>query len=127
VNAHGIVGDRLLIRSGDDDISSLIATNLTGSLYSCRAVLRSMLKRRYGRIVNIGSVVGTYGNVGQVAYSASKSGLVGASKSLAKEVADKGITVNVICPGFIDTPMTASAKVAGGCAERLYRERELEV
>jgi 3-oxoacyl-[acyl-carrier protein] reductase len=106
VNNAGIARDQLLMRMKRDDWDAVIATNLT-SAYSCmQAVLRPMLKQRGGRIIAIGSVVGQMGNAGQVNYAASKAGLIGLAKALAREVASRGITVNVVAPGLIDTDMT---------------------
>ena len=106
VNNAGITRDNLMMRMKDDEWSSVIDTNLTAIFRVCKAVVRGMMKRRNGRIINISSVVGTTGNPGQVNYCAAKAGLVGFSKSLAKEVAARGITVNCVAPGFIDTDMT---------------------
>lgn len=106
VNNAGITRDNLMMRMKDDEWSSVIDTNLTAIFRVCKAVVRGMTKRRNGRIINISSVVGTTGNPGQVNYCAAKAGLVGFSKSLAKEVAARGITVNCVAPGFIDTDMT---------------------
>ncbi|MTJ01181.1 3-oxoacyl-ACP reductase FabG [Idiomarina piscisalsi] len=106
VNNAGITRDNLMMRMKDDEWNSVIDTNLTAIFRVCKAVVRGMMKRRHGRIVNISSVVGTTGNPGQVNYCAAKAGLVGFSKSLAKEVAARGITVNCVSPGFIDTDMT---------------------
>jgi 3-oxoacyl-[acyl-carrier protein] reductase len=106
VNNAGIARDQLLLRMKRDDWDAVIATNLT-SAYSCmQAVLRPMLKQRGGRIIAIGSVVGQMGNAGQANYAASKAGLIGLAKALAREVASRGITVNVVAPGLIDTDMT---------------------
>lgn len=106
VNNAGITKDGLVIRMSDEDWQSVIDVNLTATFRLCRAAIRGMMKARWGRIVNIGSVVGTTGNGGQVNYSAAKAGLLGLSKSLAAEVASRGITVNVVAPGFIATAMT---------------------
>ena len=106
VNNAGITRDGLVMRMSDDDWASVLDVNLTSTFRLCRAAVRGMMKARWGRIVNIGSVVGTTGNGGQVNYSASKAGLLGLSKSLAAEVASRGITVNVVAPGFIATAMT---------------------
>ena len=107
VNNAGIARDRLALRMTLADWESVIATNLTAAFTCARAVLRPMLKQRSGRIINVGSVVGQMGNAGQVNYAASKAGLVGFSMALACEVASRGITVNVVAPGMIDTDMTA--------------------
>lgn len=106
VNNAGITRDGLVMRMSDEDWASVIDVNLTSTFRLCRAAVRGMMKARWGRIVNIGSVVGTTGNGGQVNYAASKAGLLGLSKSLAAEVASRGITVNVVAPGFIATAMT---------------------
>ena len=106
VNNAGITRDNLFMRMKDDEWDAVIAVNLTATFRLCRASLRGMMKRRHGRIVNITSVVGTTGNPGQGNYCASKAGVVGMSKSLAQEVASRGITVNAVAPGFIATPMT---------------------
>lgn len=106
VNNAGITRDNLFMRMKDDEWDAVIAVNLTATFRLCRASLRGMMKRRYGRIVNITSVVGTTGNPGQGNYCAAKAGVVGMSKSLAQEVASRGITVNAVAPGFVATPMT---------------------
>jgi len=106
VNNAGITRDNLFMRMKDDEWDAVIAVNLTATFRLCRASLRGMMKRRFGRIVNITSVVGTTGNPGQGNYCAAKAGVVGMSKSLAQEVASRGITVNSVAPGFIATPMT---------------------
>lgn len=106
VNNAGITRDGLFMRMSDDDWQQVIDVNLTGVFRLSRAVLRGMMKARWGRIVNITSVVGTTGNPGQGNYAAAKAGLVGMSKSLAYEVASRGITVNCVAPGFIATAMT---------------------
>ena len=106
VNNAGITIDGLLMRMKDDDWDTVINVNLTACMRLTRQVLKGMLKRRYGRIIFISSIVGYTGNAGQSNYSASKSGLIGLSKSLAAEVASRGITCNLVAPGFISTPMT---------------------
>ncbi|UXU74382.1 MULTISPECIES: 3-oxoacyl-ACP reductase FabG [unclassified Paracoccus (in: a-proteobacteria)] len=106
VNNAGITRDNLFMRMSDEEWTQVIEVNLTSSFRLCRAVLRGMMKARWGRIVNIGSVVGATGNPGQGNYAAAKAGLVGMSKSLAYEVASRGITVNCVAPGFIETAMT---------------------
>jgi 3-oxoacyl-[acyl-carrier protein] reductase len=106
VNNAGITRDNLFMRMSDEEWAQVIEVNLTSSMRLCRGVLRGMMKARWGRIVNVTSVVGATGNPGQGNYAASKAGLVGMSKSLAYEVASRGITVNCIAPGFIETAMT---------------------
>ncbi|WP_025820656.1 3-oxoacyl-ACP reductase FabG [Shewanella marina] len=106
VNNAGITRDNLLMRMKDDEWQDIIDTNLTSLFRLSKAVMRPMMKKRHGRIINIGSVVGSMGNAGQVNYSAAKAGLIGFTKSLAKEVASRQITVNAIAPGFIQTDMT---------------------
>jgi 3-oxoacyl-[acyl-carrier protein] reductase len=106
VNNAGITRDMLAIRMKDEDWEEVIKVNLTAAFRICRAAIKSMMKRRYGRIINISSVVGSAGNPGQANYCAAKAGLVGMSKSLALEIATRGITINSISPGFIETAMT---------------------
>jgi 3-oxoacyl-[acyl-carrier protein] reductase len=106
VNNAGIARDQLMMRMKRDDWDAVIATNLTAAYTCTQAVLRPMIKQRGGRIIVISSVVGQMGNAGQVNYAASKAGLIGMAKSLAREVASRGITVNVVAPGMIDTDMT---------------------
>ncbi len=106
VNNAGITRDNLFMRMSDQEWAQVLEVNLTSSFRLCRGVLRGMMKARWGRIVNIGSIVGTTGNPGQGNYAAAKAGLVGMSKSLAYEVASRGITVNCVAPGFIETAMT---------------------
>ena len=106
VNNAGITKDNLFMRMKDDEWDDVIAVNLTAAFTLMRGAIRGMMKNRSGRIVNIASISGVIGNPGQPNYSASKAGLVGMSKSLAREIAPRGITVNCIAPGFITTPMT---------------------
>lgn len=106
VNNAGITKDNLLMRMKEDEWSSIIDTNLTSIYRMSKAVLRAMMKKRNGRIINIGSVVGSMGNPGQTNYCAAKAGLLGFTKSLAREVANRGVTVNAVAPGFIATDMT---------------------
>ena len=120
VNNAGIVRDQLLMRMKAEDWDAVLATNLTSVYGCCQSVLRTMMKQRSGRIINISSVVGQSGNSGQTNYSASKAGLIGFSKSLAREVASRGITVNVVAPGMIDTDMTAGIE---GRAREVLLER----
>ncbi len=107
VNNAGITRDGLLARMSADDFDSVIATNLRGAFLMSKLVTKPMMKQRYGRIVNISSVVGVHGNAGQANYSASKAGLIGMTKSAAKELASRNITVNAVAPGMIATDMTA--------------------
>jgi 3-oxoacyl-[acyl-carrier protein] reductase len=106
VNNAGITKDSLIIRMKDEDWDAVLDVNLTATFRLCRAAAKSMMKRRYGRIVNISSVVATMGNAGQTNYCASKAGMIGFSKALAHEVASRGITVNCVAPGFIESAMT---------------------
>lgn len=108
VNNAGITRDNLLMRMSEADFDAVIAANLKGEFLCMKAVSRLMLKQRYGRIVNLSSVVGLRGNAGQVNYAASKAGVIGMTKSLAKELASRGVTVNAVAPGFIETDMTAA-------------------
>lgn len=106
VNNAGITRDNLLMRMKDDEWSDIIETNLTAIFRLSKAVLRGMMKKRNGRIINVGSIVGSMGNAGQANYAAAKAGVIGFTKSMAREVASRGITVNVVAPGFIETDMT---------------------
>lgn len=106
VNNAGITKDQLFMRMSDDDWDQVINVNLSSTMRLCRGVIRGMMKARFGRIINISSVVGTTGNPGQANYVASKAGMVGMSKAIAQEVASRGITVNCVAPGFIATAMT---------------------
>ena len=106
VNNAGITRDNLFMRMKDEEWDDVIGTNLSGIFHVCRTCIKPMIKARWGRIVNIGSVVGTSGNPGQANYVASKAGVIGFSKSLAIELASRNVTVNVVAPGFIDTDMT---------------------
>lgn len=106
VNNAGITRDNLMMRMKDEEWDAIIQTNLTAVWRVTRGVLRGMMKARRGRIINVGSVVGSTGNAGQTNYAAAKAGLVGMGKSLAREVGSRGITVNTVAPGFIDTDMT---------------------
>ncbi len=108
VNNAGITRDMLAMRLSDEAWQAVIDTNLTAVFRLTRAVLRPMMKQRFGRIVNMSSVVGAMGNAGQANYAAAKAGMIGMSKSVAREVASRGVTVNCVAPGFIETDMTAS-------------------
>ena len=112
VNNAGITRDTLSMRMKDDDWSAVLDTNLSAVFRLCRAVMRPMMKQRYGRIINITSVVGASGNAGQANYAASKAGVAGMTRSLARELGSRGITVNCVAPGFIDTDMTKALSEA---------------
>jgi len=107
VNNAGVTGDNLILRMKLEEWERVIRTNLTGMFLCTRAAIKPMMKARYGRVINISSVIGEMGNAGQSSYAASKSGVFGFTKSLAKEVGSRGITVNAVTPGFIKTDMTA--------------------
>ena len=106
VNNAGVTADKLILRMQEEDFDKVISANLKGAFFCCKAACKLMMRQRYGRIVNISSVVGLHGNAGQSNYAASKAGLIGLTKSLAKELATRNITVNAIAPGFIATDMT---------------------
>jgi len=106
VNNAGITKDQIFMRMSDDDWAKVIDLNLTATMRLCRGVMRPMMKARWGRIINISSVVGATGNAGQANYAASKAGMIGLTKSIAAEVASRNITANAVAPGFIATPMT---------------------
>ncbi len=108
INNAGITRDQIFMRMKDEEWAQVLEVNLTSTMRLCRGVMRGMMKARWGRIVNISSIVGTTGNPGQANYAASKAGMVGMSKSIAYEVASRGITVNAVAPGFIATAMTES-------------------
>lgn len=116
VNNAGITRDGLLMRMPEADFDAVISANLKGAFLCMKAVARLMIRRKYGRIVNLSSVVGLRGNAGQVNYAASKAGVIGMTKSLAKELASKGVTVNAVAPGFIETDMTAAMQEAARMA-----------
>ena len=107
VNNAGITKDNLFMRMSDDDWNQVIDINLTSTMHLMKSVMRTMMKQRFGRIINITSIVGVTGNAGQVNYAASKAGMIGMTKSFAQEIATRGITANCIAPGFIETAMTA--------------------
>jgi 3-oxoacyl-[acyl-carrier protein] reductase len=106
VNNAGLTRDGLLARMSDEDWHDVIATNLGGVFYTCRAAARGMMKRRSGAIVNISSIVGLHGNPGQTNYSASKAGIIGFTKALARELGNRGVRANVVAPGYVDTRLT---------------------
>ena len=106
VNNAGVTADKLMLRMEEADFDKVISANLKGAFFCCKAACKLMMRQRYGRIVNISSVVGLHGNAGQANYAASKAGLIGLTKSLAKEYAARGVTVNAVAPGFIATDMT---------------------
>lgn len=112
VNNAGVTRDNLMIRMTEDDWDTVIANNLKSVFNFCKAAYRPMMKQRSGRIINISSVVGVMGNAGQTNYAASKAGIIGFSKSLAKELGSRGVTVNVVAPGFVQTDMTADLRDA---------------
>ncbi|HEU4814376.1 MAG TPA: 3-oxoacyl-ACP reductase FabG [Xanthomonadaceae bacterium] len=116
VNNAGITRDNLLLRMKDEDWQAILDTNLTSVYRSSKAVMRAMMKARKGRIINIASVIGVTGNAGQANYAAAKAGIIAFSKSLAREVGSRGITVNVVAPGFIDTDMTRDLPEEGKAA-----------
>jgi 3-oxoacyl-[acyl-carrier protein] reductase len=112
VNNAGLLRDRTITKLTAEDWQVVLDTNLRGAFHVCKSTVSGMRERKFGRIINISSIVGAMGNIGQVNYSASKAGLIGLSKSLAREVARDNVTVNVICPGFMDTPMVRGVPAA---------------
>jgi 3-oxoacyl-[acyl-carrier protein] reductase len=125
INNAGITRDGVFLRMSAGDFDDVVGTNLRGAFLVCKAFARAMAKARNGRIVNIGSVVGLTGNAGQANYAASKAGLIGLTKSLAHELASRGVTANVVAPGFIDTDMTAALPddVRAGLLQRIPLQR----
>lgn len=116
VNNAGITRDGLMLTMKESDFDQVVETNLKGTFLCMKAVARQMIKQRYGRIINLSSVVGLHGNAGQVNYAASKAGVLGMTKSLAKELASRGVTVNAVAPGFMETDMTAALSEAARAA-----------
>lgn len=116
VNNAGVTADKLMMRMTEADFDRVINVNLKGAFFCSKAASRVMMRQRYGRIINLSSVVALHGNAGQTNYAASKAGLIGLSKSLAKEYANRGVTVNAVAPGFIDTDMTAAMAEAAKTA-----------
>ena len=125
VNNAGINRDGLILRMSDEDFDEVLSVNLRATFITCRAVARSMMRGRWGRIINISSVTGLVGNPGQANYAAAKAGMVGMTKTLAKELGSKGITANVVAPGFIETDMTEamSSEILAEAAKRLPLRR----
>ncbi|MEQ9082005.1 MAG: SDR family oxidoreductase, partial [Sandaracinaceae bacterium] len=108
VNNAGIAIDQLLIRIKPEELEKTMAVNVGGALWCSKAAIRLMMRKRYGRVINLTSIVGEAGNAGQAVYSASKAGIIGLTKTLAREYASRGVTVNAVAPGFIETDMTSS-------------------
>lgn len=108
VNNAGVTADKLILRMQEADFDKVVNANLKGAFFCCKTACKLMMRQRYGRIINLSSVVGLHGNAGQSNYAASKAGLIGLTKSLAKEFAARGVTVNAVAPGFIETDMTAA-------------------
>ncbi|MCR5502721.1 MAG: 3-oxoacyl-[acyl-carrier-protein] reductase [Lachnospiraceae bacterium] len=124
VNNAGITNDKLMVQMKEDDFSKVLEVNLLGAYHMSKAFLRSFMRKKSGRIINISSVVGLMGNAGQTNYAASKAGLIGLTKSMAKEYAAKGITVNAIAPGYIETAMTGA--MTDGAAEKILESIPLK-
>lgn len=116
VNNAGVTADKLILQMKEEDFDKVISANLKGAFFCCKAGAKRMMRQRYGRIINISSVVGLHGNAGQTNYAASKAGLIGLTKSLAKEFAARGVTVNAVAPGFIATDMTQAMPEAAKAA-----------
>lgn len=108
MNNAGITRDGLILRMSDEDFDAVLTVNLRAVFVACRAAARPMMRQKFGRIVNVGSVSGITGNAGQANYAAAKAGVIGLTKSIAKELGPKGVTANVVAPGFIETDMTAA-------------------
>jgi len=132
VNNAGITRDNLILRMSDDDLLEVLRVNLVSVFVACRAAARPMMRGKFGRIVNISSTSGLVGNAGQANYAAAKSGLIGLTRSLARELGGKGVTANVVAPGFIETDMTASlgedikqAVLSSLCVRRLGTPRDI--
>ena len=132
VNNAGVTADKLILRMQEEDFDKVINANLKGAFFCCKTACKLMMRQRYGRIINISSVVGLHGNAGQSNYAASKAGLIGLTKSLAKEFAARGVTVNAVAPGFIGTDMTGAmsdaarqAALAAVPAARIGRPEEV--
>ena len=125
VNNAGVTRDKIFIRMSDEDWDKVLTINLKGSFIMCREVARIMVRQKDGKIINISSIIGLVGNPGQANYSASKAGLIGLTKTLAKELASRNITVNAVCPGYIRTAMTEvlSEEVQQRLSERIYLRR----
>ncbi|HYZ78996.1 MAG TPA: 3-oxoacyl-[acyl-carrier-protein] reductase [Gaiellaceae bacterium] len=124
VNNAGLTRDGLLARMPDDDWRAVLETNLSGAFYTCRAAVRSMMRRRAGAIVNVSSIVGLHGNPGQTNYSASKAGIIGFTKALARELAPRGVRANVVAPGYVDTRLTR--EISDDMRELMLRNTPLQ-
>ena len=124
VNNAGLTRDGLIARMPDDDWRAVLETNLSGAFYTCRAVVRSMMRRRAGAIVNVASIVGLHGNPGQTNYSASKAGIIGFTKALARELAPRGVRANVVAPGYVDTRLTR--EISDDMRELMLRNTPLQ-